>query len=366
MLDDFINRLGNLGALAAIDIRGGDRFYLAAGHADMGKTRPAGREHLFQMGSQSKTFVSVALVLMARLGELSLDDPVTAHLNLPIDARITVRHLLMNSSGLGEYTRTFLPDRYDPTIVTTPRDLIGLALPQGQLFAPGDRFDYSNTGWVIAAQIIEKVRGRPYHEVLNELVLTPMGLKDTCFGGSVPKHRMMRGYLESPVRAGPIDVADALSWAYGAGDGVSSLDDMLDFYSGLIKADSPIAISLADLNRDTLAPSINPYNTMSIGATYGLGIEQRAWAGREVWGHPGSTMAYVSSTWVDTALGVTVTTCITRVTSVAAADADIRYPRAQLFAMALNTAYALADRIGPTPSHRTDRAHRLASQQTSA
>ena len=75
-------------------------------------------------------------------------------------------------------------------------------------------------------------------------------------------------------------------------------------------------------------------------------------------------MAYMSSTWVDAAAGVTVTTCVTRVTSVAAADADIRYPRAQLFAMALNTAYALADRIAQTPSRPAERADRLASQQT--
>jgi D-alanyl-D-alanine carboxypeptidase len=77
-------------------------------------------------------------------------------------------------------------------------------------------------------------------------------------------------------------------------------------------------------------------------------------------------MAYMSSTWVDAALGVTVTTCVTRLTSVAATDADIRYPRAQLFAMALNTAYALADRFRQTPSYRSANVDRLVSKQTSA
>lgn len=342
VLDDFVDTLGNLGALAAIDIQGAGRIYLSSGHADIGRTERASRDHLFQMGSQSKTFVTVTLLLMARAGQLSLEDPVIAHLDLPIDPRITVRHLLMNSSGLGEYTRAFLADRYDPRVPMTPRDLISLAMPQGQLFEPGAHFDYCNTGWVIAAQVIERLSGRPYQEAVRELILTPMGLGDTSFGGRAPTARMLRGYVRSGALPEPVDCADALSWAYGAGDGVSSLDNMLDFYGGLIRPDSPIALTLSDLNARTAVTSADPHFALSIGAEYGLGIERRAWAGREVWGHPGSTMSYMTSTWVDTPLGLTVTTCVTRVATFGAADTDLRYPRAQLFAMALNTAYALA------------------------
>jgi D-alanyl-D-alanine carboxypeptidase len=342
VLDDFVDILGNLGALAAIDVQGAGRLYLASGHADIGRTERANREHLFQMGSQSKTFVTVTLLLMARAGHLSLEDPVVGHLDVPIDPRITVRHLLMNSSGLGEYTRTFLADRYDPRVPMTPRDLISLAMPQGQLFEPGAHFDYCNTGWVIAAQVIEKLAGRPYQDVVRDLVLAPLGMNDTSFGGHPPKARMLRGYIRSGALTEPLDASDALGWAYGAGDGVSGLDDMLDFYGGLIRADSPIALSLADLNHRTAVTSADPHFALSIGAEYGLGIERRAWAGREVWGHPGSTMSYMTSTWVDAPLGLTVTTCVTRVATVGAADTDLRYPRAQLFAMALNTGYALA------------------------
>lgn len=343
VLDDFVGSLGNLGALAAIDLKGAGRLYFASGYVDIGKSERADRGHLFQMGSQSKTFVAVTLLLMARAGLLSLEDPVIDHLDLPIDSRITIRHLLMNSSGLGEYTRTFLADRYDPSVPMTPRDLVSLALPQGQLFEPGAHFDYCNTGWVIAAQIIEKLSGRPYQDAIRDLVLTPMALGDTTFGGHPPKARMLRGYIRSGALPEPLDASDALSWAYGAGDGVSSLDNMIDFYGGLIRADNPIALTLTDLNHRTAVTSADPRFALSIGAEYGLGIERRAWAGREVWGHPGSTLSYMTSTWVDAPLGLTVTTCVTRVATVGAADADLRYPRAQLFAMALNTGYALAE-----------------------
>jgi D-alanyl-D-alanine carboxypeptidase len=82
---------------------------------------------------------------------------------------------------------------------------------------------------------------------------------------------------------------------------------------------------------------------MSAGTEYGLGVERRAWAGAEVWGHPGSTFTYMTGTWTDAAAGVTVATCVTRaVPWPRPAGLDLRYPREQLFAMALSTGYALA------------------------
>lgn len=341
LLQQFVDVLGNLGALAAIDIQGAGRSYFTAGAADSSGTRPAKAGHLFQIGSQSKTFVAVTLVLLERAGKLTLDDRVVDHLDLPIDARITLRHLLMNTSGLGEYTVAAVTHRSDPRQKYAPRDLVTLALPQGQIFAPGEYFDYCNTGWVIAAMIIEKVERKPYQDAIRDRVLAPLGLDDTVFGGKPSTDRMLRGYIKSDVLPEPVDSSDALGWAYGAGDGVSSLDDMLDFYGSLIRPGSPIGVSLDDLSHTTARASANPYVALSIGAEYGLGLEKRAWAGREVWGHPGGTVAYSTATWVDAGLGVTVTTCITRVATVGAANAALRYPREQLFAMALNTAYAL-------------------------
>jgi D-alanyl-D-alanine carboxypeptidase len=154
---------------------------------------------------------------------------------------------------------------------------------------------------------------------------------------------MLHGYLSSPATAGLIDAAGCLSWAFGAGDGVSTLDNMLSFYAQLCAPTNAIDIHLEDLTRQTGRPSATPYSHFSIGAQYGLGIERRAWAGAEVWGHPGSTSAYVSGTWVDLSHGVTITTCVTRSTTYPPpSDTEHRYPRAQLFAMALNTAYQLA------------------------
>lgn len=342
ILDELIGALGNLGVVAAVDIQGQGRHHFAAGHVDLQRSRPANPAHLFQIGSQSKTVVALTLLHLSRAGLLGLDDEVRSYLDLPIDPRITVRHLLMNTCGLGETMHAMPPARRDPRLRMTPRDLLALALPQGQLFEPGSQFDYCNTGWIIAALIIESVCGKPYGEVIREKILQPLGLSDTHFGGTAPVERMLRGYVASPATAGFIDTAGHLSWAFGAGDGVSSLDDMLDLFGSLLGSDSPIGMSLVDLNGTTAKPSSSPYHPLSLGTEYGLGIERRAWAGDEVWGHPGSTTSYLSGTWIDPKHGVVVTTCVTRAISLPASpEIELRYPRAQLFAMALNTAYAL-------------------------
>jgi D-alanyl-D-alanine carboxypeptidase len=287
------------------------------------------------------------MLLLHRAKLVNLDGRVLDYLDLPIDARITVRHLVMNMCGLGEMTFAMLPGRFDPRVKYHPRDLVALALPQGQLFAPGSQFDYCNTGWTVAALVIEAVTGKPYGDVIRERILQPLGLVNSFFGGNAPKDRMMRGYLTSPATAGPVDMADCSSWAFGAGDGVSDVDDMLDLFGSLCDSDSPIGVSLSNLTERTGKPCATPYFPLSLGTQYGLGVERRAWAGSEVWGHPGSTYAYLSGTWMDAVRGVTVTTCVTRaLTLPLSPDAELRYPRAQLFAMALNTAYALADERG--------------------
>lgn len=246
VVEDYVTTLGNLSALAAIEVHGQGRRYFMAGHVDLERKSTASARHLFQIGSQSKTVVAMTLLLLEREGRVRLDDEVHRYLDLPIDRRITIRHLLMNTCGLGETMYAMPPARRDPRLRLAPRDLLALALPQGQLFEPGSHFDYCNTGWIIAAQIIETVCGKPYGEVIREKILQPLGLHDTFFGGAVPTERMLRGYIASAATSGHVDTAGHLSWAYGAGDGVSSLDDMLDLFGCLCRRDNPLAISLTE------------------------------------------------------------------------------------------------------------------------
>ncbi len=340
---DFVDRFGNLGTLVALDVDGVGRVTFTAGHSDLERTRKVQPGDIFQIGSQSKTVTAMILFLMARDGLLGLDDVVSKYLDLPIDRRITVRHLLMNACGIGEYTLSLgLSDgTYDPRCYTAPRDLVALALPQGQIFEPGARFDYCNTGWVIAAMVIEAITGKSYGEVAAERILKPLGLTSSGFGGLMPSGDRMRGYMTIAAAPEPIDTSDAASWGFGAGDGLANADDILAIYTSLIRKDSPLGISLSDLAGETLKPCATPYFPMSLSTEYGLGLERRAWAGCEVWGHPGSTGACRTSTWIDEERGVSVATAATTNFGMPGPGDDTRYPRELLFSMALNTAYAL-------------------------
>lgn len=343
LLEEFVETLGNLGAVAAIDIAGKGRHYFAAGYADLDRKKPAQPEMPFRIASQSKTVVAMTMLLLERNGVLTLDHSVQSYLDLPIDPRITVRHLLTNQCGLGETAYAMPASRWDPRHNYSPRDLVMMALPQGQLFDPGSRFDYCNTGWVIAAMIVEAVAHQPYGKVLHDVLLAPLGLKNSWFGGVIPAAEMLHGYLDTPVTNGFVDMASCLGTSFGAGDGIATLDDMLSLFSSLIDGKTSIGIQLADLTADLGQPAPEPYFPMSMGTKYGLGIERRAWAGSEVWGHPGSAAyAYNSGTWVDQTYGITISTCVTRATKFPPPPtASYAYPREQLFAQALSTAYTL-------------------------
>ncbi|MDZ3833110.1 MAG: serine hydrolase domain-containing protein [Sphingopyxis sp.] len=344
VVQDFVDVLGNLGVVVSLSLPGSDMISFTAGFADREKASPVSAEHRFQIGSQTKTFVAVTMFLLDRADVLDLDRPVTEYVDLPIDPRITSRHLIMNMSGLGEFTKAFPVGLLDPRIGYSSRDLVALALPQGQLFSPGEHFDYCNTGWIIAGLIIEKLCERPFGEVIGDMICAPLGLSETSFTSDYSTEDMLKGYIVTPVSPDPIDVSGYLDWANAAGNGISTMRDIVAFYRSFNAPQSPIGVSLADLTRQLGRPSADPHFALSVGTEYGLGIERRAWAGREVWGHPGSTLAYLTSTWIDSELDIAVATCVTREMSPVAGTSDLRYPRDQLFAMALATAYALADR----------------------
>lgn len=331
--------------LAGIDIAGVGRIHIHHGVVGDAES-PAKADALYQIGSQTKTLVAMTLVALARDGRFDLDALARDFVDLPIDERISVRHLLMNSSGLGEYSFALPPERYDPRILYSPRDLVSLAFPQGQLFAPGAYFDYCNTGWVIAGMIAEAVSGERLEAVVRRYVLEPLECLRTWFARSPDNEPMLQGYIQSPATGGKVASAHCLSWAFGAGDAISCLDDMLTVYGSLCAPNSPTGISLDILTEQLLGPSPRPYFALSAGTEYGLGIERRCYAGSEVWGHPGATLSYLSGSWVDPAFGVSISSCLTRSVELPlAGDSEALYPRAQIFSALLSTAYSIAETV---------------------
>jgi len=124
-----------------------------------------------------KQFTSAAVMLLVQDGKLSLDDPIAKYFpGTPAEFRpITVRHLLTHTSGIPDYTT----DQFDYRRDYTEDDLLKMAFKQKLEFAPGARWNYSNTGYAMLGFLIHSVSGRFYGDVLHDRVFVPVGMKTT-------------------------------------------------------------------------------------------------------------------------------------------------------------------------------------------
>ena len=133
----------------------------------------------FRLASISKQFNAAAILLLARDGKLSIDDPIRKWLpTLPKeDDAITIRHLLTHTSGLIDYE-----DLMDPKDTAQIHDSGVLALMEKEpkhYFDPGTSYRYSNTGYALLALIVERASGQRYADFLHARIFDPLGMHDT-------------------------------------------------------------------------------------------------------------------------------------------------------------------------------------------
>jgi len=130
---------------------------------------------LFQSASVGKQFTATAVMLLVEERKLSLDDPVSKHLDVPKTwAGIKVKHLLTHTSGLGDYPDWITyKENYDE------RELLNMIKKQPLSFKPGERFNYSNLGYVTLGIIIHKVSHELYGDLLQKRVFDRLGMKHT-------------------------------------------------------------------------------------------------------------------------------------------------------------------------------------------
>ncbi len=140
---------------------------------------------LFDAASLSKQFTAAAIVLLAGQGKLSLDDRIHRYLpELPdFGAPVTIRQLLHHTSGLRDQLDLLMLSEFRPAVdLITDADVMSLVARQKALnFPPGSQFSYTNTGYTLLAQIVERVSGRSLREFTTHQIFTPLGMKRTHF-----------------------------------------------------------------------------------------------------------------------------------------------------------------------------------------
>ncbi|WP_165233887.1 serine hydrolase domain-containing protein [Aquisphaera insulae] len=141
---------------------------------------PATADSAYQLASVTKTFTASAIMLLVKDGKLSLDDRITERLaDLPAAWKdVTVRHLLNHTSGIKSYTSTKDFDKQMRKDFSR-REILDLVAKEPLEFPPGEKWDYSNTGYFLLGMLIEEVAKKPYAEFMAERIFGPLGMSHT-------------------------------------------------------------------------------------------------------------------------------------------------------------------------------------------
>ena len=291
-IDDLLARsvrAGGPGAAVMVISDGRVVHQKGYGLADVKSRRPITEHTTFDLGSVSKQFTAMAIMMLAERGTLSYSDRLSTFFpELPAYASgITVRHLLTHTSGLPDYMEVF--EGGPPEGIgrePSSRDVITMLarIPRPD-FAAGERFEYSNSGYVVLAQIVENVSGMSFPAFMKANVFDPLGMRSTIVSDRIQ--------AASPNRAVSYDASWRFGWSYrdadytplnriyGDGNVNSSLQDM---YAWVRALDDESLVK-----RPTLAHAFAPARLNDgTRSDYGYGWRILSWHGRPVLQHGGA------------------------------------------------------------------------------
>ncbi|MFI9275978.1 serine hydrolase domain-containing protein [Kitasatospora sp. NPDC052896] len=303
-LDQAISGAGLPGAMAEVK-NGGSTWFGQAGTADLASSQKLDPQDRFRIGSTTKTFVATVLLQLEAEHKLNLDDSVEQWLPGLVDgngydgSKITIRQLLDHTSGIANFATSdsvehdfngpaFLQHRFDSF---TPRQLVELAISVKPSFAPGTGWEYSDTNYVLAGMIVERVTGRSLSQEITDRFVKPLHLRntyeptgdDTRIHGPHGRFYSKLGILDDAT-APFYDVTELNpSWGYGSGDMISTVGDLNTFFQALLKG-----LLLPPAQMDEMFVMQDP-GTKWIPAThYGLGIASVDLSCGKVWGMGGA------------------------------------------------------------------------------
>jgi CubicO group peptidase (beta-lactamase class C family) len=301
---DVLAKTGAPSASIAVVRDGAVAYAQAYGLAAVESKTPATTRMRYSIGSISKQFTASAILLLAEQGKLSLDDPIARWLPDLTRARdVTLRQLLSMTSGYQD----FWPQDYVMPPMLEPVAPAAILEEWGRKpldFEPGTRWQYSNTNYVIAGVIVEKVTGTPFFQFLTRTFFEPLhmaSVADTDAGPLGPEDPMRyRRFALGPPRPAP---KEGTGWMFAAGELAMTPSDLARWNISLIdrtvlKPDSYEAL-------ETEVPLVS-----GVGTGYGLGVSVSLRNGHRLVSHSGEVSGFTArnDVYPDDRLAVSVLT----------------------------------------------------------
>ena len=243
-LDNYLANLVAENKLSGVVLVAKDGVTVAskvAGIANKATNAPIDLNTKFNLGSMNKMFTAVAIAQLVQAAKLSFTDTVGKQLpdypNKEVAAKVTIHHLLTHTSGLGMYWNDkFMAQREKLLTVAAHLPLFA---SDPLAFPPGEKFQYSNAGYMLLGAIIEKVSGQDYYSYVQEHIYKPAGMNDTGFyepGKPIPN--LAVGYTRMSLNGQPqTEIRDNESTREikggPAGGGFSTAPDLVRFQQAL-------------------------------------------------------------------------------------------------------------------------------------
>jgi len=243
--------------------------------------QPADANTIYRIGSITKTYTSTMLMQLVEQGEISLSDPLSDYFpEIPNADSITIENLLHHRSGLVSVTnKDEYMDYY--TDGATRQEMIDRMIEYGTNFEPGEKMEYSNSGYLLLGYIIEEVTGINYAEALQNMIIEALGLEKTYYGMDISSDRGEAQSFSYNENGWEVSPETDMSVPHGAGAIVSTPTEVGLFLNALFDRELVTAESLQKMK--------------NLKDGYGLGIFRIPFNERFAWGHNGGIDGFQST-----------------------------------------------------------------------
>jgi D-alanyl-D-alanine carboxypeptidase len=288
LVTDTLARTGVPSASVAIVKDGQIAYVKTYGDAKLAPKTPAALGMRYSIGSISKQFTAAAILLLQEQGKLSLDDKVAKYIpDLTRANEVTIRQLLSHTSGYQDYW----PQDYVMKPMLEPitaRKIMDTWAKKPLDFEPGTKWQYSNTNYVIAGAIVEKVSGAPFFKFLQQKIFTPLGMTSVTdidqelLAASDPIG--YKRYALGPLRVAP---KEGKGWLFAAGQLAMTAEDLAKWDISIIEGKLLKPASYIELGREVLLKN-------GLGTNYGLGVNVTSALGRRALSHGGEVSGFTA------------------------------------------------------------------------